>query len=511
MFKKLVLLLAAGAVSAAAYNFNDWLSLNGTNEFNYLRQKEDGFAWKWDILQAELWAWRFAVGGEAEFDHPRKPTVEDLTSWGPEGNEVVQRYARYRDDVFDLRAGHFDKTLGKGLTVRSYEDRDLDVYQRLDGGVADVCVGFGGRDWGSVTALWGKNKHDEELQEHDDRVGGGQITFRPFDFLYLTASGAEAEVENDDNHELEKNTLYAGGLGGGWKYFDLYGEYATRKSYDSLFEEDVDGEGFYGIATGYLPRSSLTFEYKYYDNLTYYYNNPPPVSFDEKMITGGSAQSPPSEAGYFAHVTANPVDDLRLRGGYNYADNVLGEYTEKEEFVEGYFADVRYDLPWPVVVEAGYEHKGDVKYILGATYGDIRRTPSLGVAWTVTDDHSVSAEAEREERRDFNWGGRVFIYNRGSLAYTYSSWLGLTFSYEDTDQTAQELINPGADPLEWQYRTMNRWLWGEVRLSWYHPKFQNHVLTIGYGSLRGGLICSSGVCQQEAPFTGLKVALESSF
>ncbi|UCH78665.1 MAG: hypothetical protein JSU81_01570 [Candidatus Coatesbacteria bacterium] len=511
MLKKLILLIVAGAVSAAGYSFNDWLSLNGTNEFNYLRQKEDGFAWKWDILQAELWAWRFAVGGEAEFDHPRKPTVEDPTSWGPEGDEVVQRYARYRDDMFDVRAGHFDKTLGKGLTVRSYEDRDLEVYQRLDGGVADVCFTFGDREWGEISALWGRNRHDEELQEHDDRVGGGQITFRPFDFLYLTASGAEAEVENTQNYELEKNTLYAGGLGGGWKYFDVYGEYATRESYDSLFLEDIDGKGFYGIATGYLPRSSVSFEYKYYDHLTYRYNNPPPVSFDEKMITGSEGQGPPSEWGYFAQVTANPVDDVRFRGGYNYADNAVGELTEKDEFVEGYFANARYDLPWPVVVEAGYEYVGDVNYILGVPYGDTRSIPSLAVAWTVTDDHSISAEAEREERRDFTWGGRLYTYNRGSLGYTYSSWLGLTVSYEDTNQTAQELINPGDPPLEQQYRIKNNWLWGEVRLSWYHPKFQNHVLTIGYGSKRGGLICSSGVCQQEAPFSGLKVALESTF
>jgi hypothetical protein len=85
-------------------------------------------------------------------------------------------------------------------------------------------------------------------------------------------------------------------------------------------------------------------------------------------------------------------------------------------------------------------------------------------------------------------------------------------NYEDTDQKAQETVDPGEEPkLPAVYRYKNNWLWGEVRLTWYSSTFQNHVLTLGYGSQRGGLVCSSGVCQEQAPFTGLKVALESSF
>ena len=75
-----------------------------------------------------------------------------------------------------------------------------------------------------------------------------------------------------------------------------------------------------------------------------------------------------------------------------------------------------------------------------------------------------------------------------------------------------ELVNPGDPPkvpVENRYR--NSWLWGEVRLSWYNKYFQNQVLTIGYGSRRGGMVCSSGVCREESAFSGLNVTLESSF
>lgn len=523
MFRKLIAFALTAAAGAGGVGITDWLSVNGTNEAVYMRQREDGHRWTWDTFQTEVRAWRFAVGVEAEFDHPRRPLIEATTpeAFDIEGDEIVQRYARYRDDIFDLRAGDFDKTLGKGLTLRSYEDRDLDVYQRLDGGVAEACVAIGEREWGDVTALWGRSSRPIEATTTEgpeeigwDRVGGGQLTVKPVDSFYLTGSAVRAEVKNVDaqGYPTEENTLYAGGLGGGWQYFDLYGEYAVRDGYDSIFAEDVEGKGFYGIVTGYLPRSSVSFQYKLYDHLAYAYNNPPPVSVDEYMITGPDSPSS-GEWGYYVQASANPVTDVRVRGGYSYADDKVGENDVKAEEVEQYFGNVRYDLPWPVVVEGEYEYLGKLHIFGEDVSGDIKRTPSLAVSWTPWDEHSFSTKFEREEETDYTAGGRVFVYNRADAGYTYSSWLGLTVSYEDSDKTARELVDPGDIPngIQPVYRYKNSWLWGEVRLSWYNEIFQNHVLTIGYGSRRGGMVCSSGVCQIESAFSGLKVSLESSF
>lgn len=529
MYRKILILFLTAAAGAGAVGITDWLSVNGTNEAVYMRQRDDGHRWTWDIIQTELWAWRFGVGVEAEFDHPRRPVFETTNpdEFDIEGDEIVQRYARYRDDVFDLRAGDFDKTLGKGLTLRSYEDQDFDVYQRLDGGLADAYVAIGEREWGDVTALWGRSTREIEATTAEgpeeigrDKVAGGQLTVRPVDFFYLTGSAVKAEVINPDaqGYPTEDNRLYAGGLGGGWQYFDLYSEYAVRDGYEheAGVGDDVEGKGFYGIVTGYLPRSSVSFQYKLYDRLAYRYNNPPPVSVDEHMITGPDSLTR-GEWGYYVQASANPVTDVRVRGGYSYADDKVAENELKAEEVEEYFGHVRYDLPWPVVVEGEYEYLGNLHFAPTGTgvdiTGDVKRIPSLTVSWTPWDDHSFSTTYEREERTDYTAAGQVFTYNRADVGYTYSSWLGLNVSYEESDQTAQELVDPG-DPIHGVlpvYRYKNDWLWGEVRLSWYNEVFQNHVLTIGYGSRRGGLVCSSGVCHLEAPFYGLKVSLESSF
>lgn len=511
MTRKLFGFILLAAAAAGAVTVTPWLAVNGSNQAVYMRQQEDGARWTWDILQAEAQAWRFAVGAEAEFDHPRKPVYETAGVPDPEGNELVQRYVRYRDDIFDARAGTFDKTLGKGLTLRSYDDRDFGVFQRLDGGLVDANVPVAGRSWGDVSALWGRNERDEEHQTRNDHVGGGQLTFRPFDFFYLTGSAARAKVENLTTAALEDEKLYGAGLGGTTKFVDLYGEYAERQGYNFAVFDNSWGRGFYGIATGYLPRSSVTVEYKNYADLSYPYNNPPPASYDQRMITGGEGASR-GEWGYFAQGSTNPIADLRFTGGYSYADDKVGKELAKTYEIAEAFGTARYDFAFPVVVEAGYKSIGAVHYTPAGKTGDLRETPMLRVSWTPFPDHSFSAEVERENRHDYT-SHHNYLDNTVSGAYTYSSWLGANVTYEDSTERVRELVDPGepAGGILPIYRVKQNWLWGELRLSWYHHLLQNHVLTVGYGSQRGGLVCSSGVCRQQAPFTGIKVALESAF
>lgn len=517
--KKVILTVLAAGGCAVALTVAEWLNVNGSNQFTYLRQYEDGKRWTWDIFQTEVWAWRFSGGLEAEFDHPRKPVYESLIYEDIEGNRLAQRYVRYRDNIFDVRAGTYDKTLGKGLTLRSYEDRDFGVFQRLEGGVADISATFGGRDWGGITALWGVNKRDEEEQDKNDRVAAGQLVIRPVDWFYLTGSYVQAEVEDLNvtvpPRPVYDETLYGVGGGGAWTYFDLYAEYANREGQSFSFSEERPGHGFYGGGNIYPPRSSISIEYKSYYDLTFPYNNPPPASYDSRMISaaGGLVSGSPYERGYFAQATTNPAAALRLRGGYSYANDKWDRYSEKHQEIEEGFGFCRYDFQYPVSVEVGYEHIEHVYFILGGKTGDMRRRPVATVSWTPWDDHSFSTHFERERRLDYTVEEGNYIDNRASIGYNYSSWLGVTLDYEDSTEKVREFVSPGDpnDPFDDVYRFKNNWLWGEVRLSWYTKTFRNHVVSVGYGSQRGGVVCSSGVCRIQAPFSGLKVAVESSF
>jgi len=137
------------------------------------------------------------------------------------------------------------------------------------------------------------------------------------------------------------------------------------------------------------------------------------------MITGPTTPTP-GEWGYLVQVSANPLRDVRFRGGYSYADDKVGEQKVKTQEAEQGLATLRYDLPWPVVIEGGYEYLAKLNIFGEGKSGDVRKTPSLMVSWTPWDDHSFSADFERERRTDYTAGGRVFVYNRANAGYTYS-------------------------------------------------------------------------------------------
>jgi hypothetical protein len=48
LHRKILILVFTAAAGAGAVGITDWLSVNGTNEAVYLRQREDGHRWTWD-------------------------------------------------------------------------------------------------------------------------------------------------------------------------------------------------------------------------------------------------------------------------------------------------------------------------------------------------------------------------------------------------------------------------------------------------------------------------------
>jgi len=65
-----------------------------------------------------------------------------------------------------------------------------------------------------------------------------------------------------------------------------------------------------------------------------------------------------------------------------------------------------------------------------------------------------------------------------------------------------EFTNQQPEPGE-----RDKWTWGEIT----YKLTNEHELTVGYGQLRGGKVCASGVCLIELPFEGLRIKFSSLF
>jgi hypothetical protein len=91
-----------------------------------------------------------------------------------------------------------------------------------------------------------------------------------------------------------------------------------------------------------------------------------------------------------------------------------------------------------------------------------------------------------------------YNYLRPSLGYSYNSRLYVAFDYERTNH--EVAVAAGQPPAKTQ------WLFGQAR----YVITDQHSVTVGYGTRRGGKICSGGMCRVESPFDGL-MNLTSSF
>jgi len=214
------------------------------------------------------------------------------------------------------------------------------------------------------------------------------------------------------------------------------------------------------------------------------------------MVTGGSRL----------------FDELYVEGGYAKLDSdpeINGTTTSTGEIQE-YYATSTFDLPFEsldMTIEAGYTYWDESSLDSDPTLGDLatgtlRKWPWGKLHYNFQDDHSVSLEGKYESRT-LHQSKRTYTDRSWDIGYTFRSITGVTVSYEDSNELVSERFGPGIDDI----RKVHQWLWyeGFVDIG------SGRKLMLGYGAQRGGYVCSSGVCREEAPFTGFKIEFSGSF
>lgn len=492
----LVTLVTAGA--AAAYDVGGEVNLTGSNEIYSLRQKEDGRYWTWDEFRAELGiGQRFGIGFIAEFNQPKR----DMFGADDEYfNDITRKYFRYHDKVFNAYVGDYQKTVGRGLLFRSYENEELDEDNIVEGAMVDADV----FDLGEVTGFYGENRR--EGYDYDDRVRGLAADFRPIRYFSVMAGIVRCSMEDALGNPVDTQL---NGFGGGfyWDYADFYAEYADRNGWDVNVNQNQDGRGYYLNGNVYLPWRNVAvgLQYKDYDHLFYPYSSPPTATHSGRSINEGV-----NEKGYMVSVSTRPVRRFKAEGGYAALDSrpvTIGNLRNERAITEYYFA-ARYDFPKPdLIVEGGYTYWDQHDRLVGpggSESGELRKWPSVKVTYAFLDDLSAFGEFEYEVKTGHRPGPEDdTTYKRFDAGLSYRSLTGFTLRYEDSGKLERE--DWGSLPN--QYRDADRWVWCEGYLN----ILGAHTLTVGYGGQRGGFVCSGGVCKQEAPFKGLRITLTSSF
>jgi hypothetical protein len=404
--------------------------------------------------------------------------------------ELKHRFAELAQGDLTVRAGHFLATFGRGLTLRSYEDADLEYDTLLDGLIAEHTLGSV-----SLTALGGTVRERLSAVRFSDHTIRAVRASAPVgEWGSVAGSAVERASEEgllegavpDEFARFEDSVLgleiegWAGPL-------TLAAEYATRSGRNPVTEEEdseIDGYAAYATATLELGLLTLFGEYKDYDEFAHYTVNPPTCVREHLWTLMNRATYQAKVEDEHGHLVEGSVllgDGLYLVAGASEArthdeDLAHWEIFGQAEQTFGGGAVVRAGGSWSREYELGKftEHViGALDFEFGLPSGELAE---LGVEGQIVEEPSG----------DEYWDllGSMTFYPGGEI--TFSTVL------ETTSNEAEE---------------KDIWLMVEVK------KILADDLEAGLslGTERGGKKCSGGVCYFAPEFEGARLRLSKFF
>lgn len=198
------------------------------------------------------------------------------------------------DEGLDIQVGNYYILFGRGMVLKSYEDRNIRVDNNLLG--LKMVGKYGGFVLTGLTGM-----PENASAERNEIFQAADLEFRGWKPLRM---GVTYATNNPDIEDVARTNMGAIRLAPSFWNIDIYSEYSViqnndieQKEFDG--SESIIGQGFYGNINFYLGSLSLLGEYKYYDNISFtsndgtvIYNTPPAVRLDYTYILPNRHPSP---------------------------------------------------------------------------------------------------------------------------------------------------------------------------------------------------------------------------
>ncbi|HEX2787155.1 MAG TPA: DUF6029 family protein [Ignavibacteria bacterium] len=479
--------------------------------------------------------------------------ISDPIEYGVDFKGIKKRFIEYNHKIgVSLRAGDFYDIYSRGLTLNVFEERALAYDTGIDG-----------------IRLTYKNKFSDNKQNPLDfrtQIIGGDLEYR--DFLVLS----RVEKYKIRNVNFDFSPIKQVKFGGSYIYslgdipnadvttnikaylpevnmtvnlpdFEFYTGYARKHintSPNTLYPQAIsaDGDGLYSSVSYTKGSVGMTLEYK---NYRFDLTNPDNRSPDRptKMLP---FQNPPTAVKEHTYtlISRNPhvvnfndevggqldvlyvVNDkltLNLNAAvasehYEYIDSdstsrlVFARVDRSDNFIPNF--NKAFSPYWEAFVEA--EYLADPKWTFKGAYCrqystlynyefpanskiDHFTTVPLEVKYIINKTYALKLNMEQQ------WAYSSIRINQKSFMNQYIS-LNLTKSPELSLSVNAEFTNDDEEPTGKKF-----WAQGEAlyRLN------QSNTVIVSYGSERGGLKCTNGICRFVNPFEGFRLTIQSQF
>jgi hypothetical protein len=407
--------------------------------------------------------------------------------------EVKHRYAALEHQDLAIRAGHFFSTFGRGLTLRSYEDVDLEHDTVLDGLSLDYRIGDV-----SLAALSGIATDDEAGTAYTEHVVRAARAGVPVaDWLEVAGSVVERsrtardeEVDLPDEIARFEDTVVGGEVSVWAGPVTFAAEYATRDGANPATDEDeVEGHAAYASATLSLAPITVFGEFKDYEEYDHLLVNPPTAVRDHLWTLMNRATYQidlDDERGFLVEATAPVGDAFFLMGGASEARNHDGDLRHWEMFGQ---------VDWTV---------GETTAYLGAARSREYVFAGGEAAGKFTDRTTVGATLEA----GILSGQMVEVTAEGQATETpegksYEDYIVSAAYYPGLDftliATAERTTSDSSD--------RDSWFMAEVR----KLVDDDFEVSLSAGTERGGKKCTGGVCFIEPEFEGVRLRFTRFF
>lgn len=403
------------------------------------------------------------------------------------------------DEGLDIVAGNFYSLIGRGMVLKSYEDRSIRIDNNLLGiKITGSYAGF------VLTALSGMAANINN--ERKDILHAADLEYRGYKHLRIGATVASNIPETDGT---ARTTMAALRLIPSFWNFDIYAEYSAKFNNDikqNVFkgDEPIVGQGFYGNLNLYLGSLSLLGEYKYYDNIaftsqdgTIFYNTPPSLRQEYTYALPNRHPSPldqNNEQGFMAAAGYNLSDQTYLNASFSltrtlsldsYYKRTLGDSSDIETQLKELYLQAQHDWSYSFSTVAAFAYNEEnatrtknITPILESRFyfGDVNTLKLI-----IEHQHSTVTATDEQYYTD------VF-----SLEYLRSPGFSLAIVTEMETREPEE------------GRTVRKF-WGFLQAGY---KIGYHTdISLLFGTRQAGNICIGGVCRYEPAFKGIELKL----
>ncbi len=454
-----------------------------------------------DWLDLDIYGEGFQLGLRYSSFSPADPSVSTTGQKASEG--ITHRFAELQLDDTRLRVGTFTKLFGRGMILRSFENRDLRVDTNLDGLLLEQEGG-----WWRGSLLTGRVESGQlesaERPRHE-RFSGADIEVN---HGLLTLGGSFLTIDNPDNerhpeaHAI-RASLFDGDFSLDWEGARLLHDFPGL---------DEKGAGQVVEASYMIGPFGFYAAYKHYKNMVVVGSgklmNQPPVLIHDPRTTLLNRHphqlNPSDEKGSLVDFSVStPLGEfLFSRAETRHLDEQLGMNSYEESFVEwdrgelGPFESVHLIVDFQKVPFQAQDQFGDFHWVWDyfVTTGLDLRLPR-----PVAKGHLVGIWEHQHKSADHvgDYDDELLI-----LEYEHANGMSLSLIGEFVGWTREQQL------IEDRFSD-DRSIWKGLQIA--APIGDRHNMRLFVGGRREGYICIGGVCRFEPAFDGVELSLNSRF